>query len=174
MKANDLDTVLVVNDDADQLDLLQELLEHQGYRVLKANNAVRGLELAASKSPDLVVSDVMMPVMNGIELCRRIRQIPDLQRVPVLLVSALRVDSASAVEGFRAGADDYLEVPFEQNRFIAKVERLFERKRDEEAQIMLAKAQSALRESRTELAYIKLALDESTIVAISDNDGRLT
>lgn len=174
MKKRVSDTVLIVNDDTDQLELLQELLERAGYEVLKAENGVRGLELAARTSPDLVVSDVMMPVMNGIELCRRLRQLPATQRVPVMLVSALRVDSESAVEGFRAGADDYLEVPFEKTRFIAKVERLFERKRDEEAQIQLAKAQSALRESRTELAYIKFALDESTIVAIADADGRLS
>lgn len=164
----------MVNDDSDQLDLLEVLLEQAGYEVLKATNGSQGLRIAENDEPDLVVSDVMMPVMNGIELCRRIRELPNLQRVPVLLVSALRVDSESAVEGFRAGADDYLEIPFEQSRFIAKVERLFERKREEEAHIQLIKAHNALRESRTELAYVRFALDEATIVTITDNDGRIT
>ena len=173
MKPNSSDTVLVVNDNIDQLDLLQYILEQADYKVLRAENGAEGLDIATEKSPDLIVSDVMMPVMNGIELCRRIREVPQLHRVPVLLVSALRVDSESAVEGFRAGADDYLEIPFEQSRFTAKVERLFERKRDEEAHIQLIKAQKALHESRTELAYIKFALDESTIVVMTDADGRI-
>jgi two-component system cell cycle sensor histidine kinase/response regulator CckA len=147
VKQNTADTVLVVNDNTDQLDLTQFILEQAGYRVLRAEHGAEGLEIATKKSPDLVVSDVMMPVMDGIEMCRRIRENPDLHRVPVLLLSALRVDSKSAVEGFHAGADDYLEVPFEQTRFIAKIARLFERKRDEEAHIKLIQTQNALRES---------------------------
>ncbi|MBS1795085.1 MAG: PAS domain S-box protein [Acidobacteria bacterium] len=174
MKKTDADTVLVVNDNSDQLDLTQFILEQAGYKVLRAEHGAKGLKIATEKSPDLVVSDVMMPVMNGIEMCRRMREIPHLHRVPVLLVSALRVDSKSAIEGFRAGADDYLEIPFEQARFIAKVERLFERKREEEAHIQLVKAQNALRESRTELAYVRFALDEATIVVITDEKGRIT
>ncbi len=174
MKQTDAHTVLVVNDNSDQLDLTQYILEQAGYKVLRAENGVKGLEIASEKSPDLIISDVIMPVMNGIEMCRQIRAVAHLHRVPVLLLSALRVDSESAVEGFRAGADDYLEVPFEQARFIAKVQRLFERKRDEEAHIQLIKTQNALRESRTELAYIKFALDESTIVVITDAKGRIT
>ncbi len=174
MKRTEADTILVVNDNSDQLDLTQFILEQAGYKVLRAEHGAEGLKVATEKSPDLVVSDVMMPVMNGIEMCRQIREVPHLHRVPVLLVSALRIDSESAVEGFRAGADDYLEVPFEELRFIAKVERLFERKRDEEAHIQLVKTQNALRESRTELAYIRFALDESTIVVITDPEGRIT
>jgi two-component system cell cycle sensor histidine kinase/response regulator CckA len=174
VKQSNADTILVVNDNSDQLDLTQFILEQAGYKVLRAEHGAKGLKIATEKSPDLVVSDVMMPVMNGIEMCRRIREVPHLHRVPVLLVSAMRVDSQSAVEGFRAGADDYLEVPFEETRFIAKVKRLFERKRDEEAHIQLVKTQNALRESRTELAYIRLALDESAIVVITDAEGQLT
>lgn len=174
MKQSNKDTVLVVNDNSNQLDFTQFILERAGYKVLRAEHGAMGLEIAKAQSPDLIVSDVMMPVMNGIDMCRRIRELPNLHRIPVLLMSALRVDSRSAVEGFRAGADDYLEIPFEQTRFIAKVERLFDRKRDEEAHIQLIKTQNALRESRTELASIKFALDESTIVAITDPKGNIT
>ncbi|MEP6903329.1 MAG: PAS domain S-box protein [Actinomycetota bacterium] len=174
MKQIDSETILVVNDNTDQLDLTQFLLEQAGYKVLRAQNGAEGLEIAIRKSPALVVSDVIMPVLNGIEMCRQIREVPHLHTIPVLLVSALRPDSESAVEGFRAGADDYLEVPFEQTRFIAKVERLFERKHDEDALIQLIKTKNALRESQTELAHIKFALDESTIVAITDSNGRIT
>jgi len=174
VKENFANTVLVVNDDSDQLKLTQFILEREGYKVLTAEHGAEGLKVASKTSPDLVVSDVLMPVMDGIEMCRRIREVPDLQRIPVLLLSALRVDSESAVEGFRAGADDYLEIPYEPSRFIAKIERLFKRKRDEDARIQLIKMQNALRESRSELAYIKFALDESAIVSITDSEGQIT
>ena len=71
--------------------------------------------------PDLVISDVSMPRMNGLEFCQAIRTDTELKTVPILLVSALQKDTESVVAGLRAGADDYLEIPFDSARLIAKV-----------------------------------------------------
>jgi diguanylate cyclase (GGDEF)-like protein/PAS domain S-box-containing protein len=125
-------TVLIVDDTPDRLDLMSFLLGKAGYKVLTARDGGEAYNLARREHPLLVVSDVMMPVVDGIELCRRLRSDAELYATPVLLISALRVDDDSAVEGLWAGADDYLEAPYEPVRFIAKVTRLVERARLEE------------------------------------------
>jgi len=126
-------TILVVNDNHDHLDLMRLLLEKAGYRVLTAPDGREGVHLASTLNPDLVISDVNMPVLDGIELCRRLRAQPGTRLLPIMLVSAERVGSINAVEGLRAGADDYLEAPYDPIRMAAKVARLLERKQGEEA-----------------------------------------
>jgi diguanylate cyclase (GGDEF)-like protein/PAS domain S-box-containing protein len=126
-------TVLVVDDTPDRLDLMSYLLSKAGYKVLAAHDGGEAYNIARREHPLLIVSDVMMPFVDGIELCRRLRSDSELYATPVLLVSAMRVDDDSAVEGLKAGADDYLEAPYEPVRFVAKVTRLVERARLEEA-----------------------------------------
>ena len=126
-------TVLAINDEPDHLNLMGMLLKGAGYRVLTAVDGVEGFELAKRERPRLIVSDVAMPRADGIELCRLIRADTELRLVPVLLVSAHRRDAASAIEGLQAGADEYLEAPYEPMRLIAQVARLVERARSEEA-----------------------------------------
>jgi PAS domain S-box-containing protein len=125
--------ILVVNDEPDHLSLMSKLLREAGYSVLTAGDGCEAFDLARRAHPRLIVSDVSMPCVDGIELCRRIRADENLCLVPILLVSAHRLDTASAVEGLRAGADEYLEAPYEPMRLIAQVARLVERSRSEEA-----------------------------------------
>jgi DNA-binding response OmpR family regulator len=122
-------SVLIVNDEPDQLRLMRSLLNKAGYAVLTAEDGVEGLTLARDRRPDLVISDVTMPRMNGLDFCRQLRADTELKSVPILLVSALQKDTENVVAGLRAGADDYLEVPFDSTRLIAKVSRLLERSR---------------------------------------------
>jgi PAS domain S-box-containing protein len=125
------EVVLIVNDLAEQLDLMSTLLQQSGYHIITAVHGREGYEVALAQRPDLIISDVMMPRMDGIEMCHLIRAHPDLCRIPVLLVSAIRKDNASVVEGLQAGADDYLEVPYDPMRLIAKVAHLIERRHAE-------------------------------------------
>ncbi|MDQ3819185.1 MAG: response regulator [Acidobacteriota bacterium] len=125
-------TVLVVNDTPDQLELLCHLLGQAGYRVFAARDGLEGFEAAKETRPDLVISDVLMPRMDGIEMCRRLRADQDLKNIPILLVSALRKDTESVLEGLQAGADDYLEAPYEPMHLVAKAARLLERAAVEE------------------------------------------
>src|SRR5438067_5571470 len=124
-------TVLIVNDNQVQLDLLRDLLEAEAYKIFVADNAERALEIASAVRLDIVISDVVMPGMNGMELCRRLKRDSRTAPIPVLLISAIRKEDAALLEGFAAGADDYLEIPFRHEELLVKVARLIERHRVE-------------------------------------------
>lgn len=126
-------TILIVNDNPDHLSLTAVLLEKAGYHVLTARDGREGFDLAVARRPDLVISDVNMPRIDGIELCRLLRAERGMRLLPILLISAERVGSTNAVAGLRAGADDYIEAPYDPIRLIGKVVRLLERKQGEEA-----------------------------------------
>ncbi len=148
-------SVLIVNDEPDQLTLMGNLLRKAGYSILTAGDGLDGLTIARQKRPDLVISDVTMPRMNGLEFCREIRADSELRTVPILLVTALQKDTESAVAGLQAGADDYLEFPFDSARLVAKVSRLLER-------------------SRLEASYRDLVEQASDIIFTQDLAGKLT
>src|SRR5688500_742151 len=148
-------SVLIVNDDPDQLRLMSSLLGKAGYAVVTAVDGLDGLNLARRERPDLVISDVTMPRMDGLEFCREMRADTELKTVPILLVTALQKDTDSAVAGLRAGADDYLEIPFDSARLVAKVSRLLER-------------------SRLEASYRDVVEHATDMIFTQDLAGRLT
>jgi PAS domain S-box-containing protein len=148
-------SVLIVNDLPEQLMLMGGLLRKAGYCVLTAEDGLEAFNLAKQEQPDLVISDVCMPGVNGLEFCRLLRADNQFRSVPILLVSALQNDTASVVEGLRAGADDYLEIPFDAPRLVAKVARLLER-------------------SRLEANYRDLVEQASDVIFTQDLSGRLT
>ncbi len=123
--------VLIVNDDQKVLALLSELLEYEGYEIARASNGGNALEVAQTFVPDVVISDVVMPILNGIELCRHLKADPQTAPIPVLLISGQRNEPDDTMEGLTAGADDYLAVPFRNEEFLVKVARLAERRRVE-------------------------------------------
>ncbi|MEP6741820.1 MAG: PAS domain S-box protein [bacterium] len=148
-------SVLIVNDLPDQLILMERLLRKAGYHVLTAGDGLEALDLAKQEQPDLVISDVCMPRVNGLEFCRLLRADNQLRSVPILLLSAQEKGTASVVEGLRAGADDYLEIPFDATRLVAKVARLLER-------------------SQLEANYRDLVEQASDSIFTQDLAGRLT
>jgi PAS domain S-box-containing protein len=123
--------VLIVDDDQKLRMLLTELIENEGYEVACASDGDSALEIVSSFEPDVVISDVVMPVLDGIELCRRIKQEPRTADIPVLLISGLRKSVEDSIEGLTAGADDYLDIPFRNEELLVKVARLAERRRVE-------------------------------------------
>jgi PAS domain S-box-containing protein len=131
-------TILCVDDTPDKLELAATILRKAGYQVATAFNGRTALDIARQEIPDLILSDVSMPVMDGIELCRAVRDDEKLRTIPIMLITAFLKDAESMAEGLRAGADDYLEAPYEPQRLIAKVARLIERKRAEEPLARLA------------------------------------
>jgi two-component system cell cycle sensor histidine kinase/response regulator CckA len=124
-------TVLIVNDAPDQLALLAAVLGKAGYRTLTASDGEEAYALAAREHPALIVSDVMMPRADGVELTRRLRADARLRSVPIILASAHVKDTESVVAALAAGADEYLEMPFDPLRLAALVARLLERARVE-------------------------------------------
>lgn len=149
------ESILIVNDLPDQLKLMERLLGKAGYSVLTAEDGLEGFSIAKQAKPDLVISDVCMPGMNGLEFCRLLRSDNDLRLVPILLLSALQNDTESVVEGLRAGADEYLAVPFDASQLVAKVARLLER-------------------SRLETTYRDLVEQATDMIFTQDLSGRLT
>src|SRR5215475_10490009 len=123
--------VLVVNDHRAALELIIDLLEPQGYKINPATSAQEALEITAVVRADVVITDVVMPGMDGIELCRRLKADRETSETPVLLVSAIRKTDADLAEGFSAGADEYIEIPFRHEELLIKVARLAERHRVE-------------------------------------------
>jgi PAS domain S-box-containing protein len=124
-------TVLIVNDEPKVLELLTVLLEREGYKVVCADSGRRALELAHSLEPDIVISDVVMPEMDGLEFCRRLKQDTRTAFVPILLASAVQTGKRSSLNALTAGADDFLEMPFRRQELLVKVARLTERHRIE-------------------------------------------
>ena len=99
---NEDNSVLIVNDAPEQLGLMERLLVKAGYSVFTAEDGVQGLNLAKKNKPDLVISDVSMPHMNGLEFCERLRSDSELKSVPILLVSALQKGTESIVARLKA------------------------------------------------------------------------
>lgn len=115
--------VLVVDDDAPSVKMIAFLLSDAGYTVSTADNGVAALELVDKEHPDLVILDVMMPHMDGHEVCRRIRA--KLQ-VPIIFLSA-KGETTDRVQGLELGADDYLPKPFEPAELLARVRAVLRR-----------------------------------------------
>jgi CheY-like chemotaxis protein len=111
-------TILIVDDEEPVRDFLAMLLEDSGHRTLKAIHGAQALELAAKERPDLVIADIMMPVMNGSELCRRLKAGADTRALPVILMSSAGPQSADG-----AGADAFIAKPFVLEEMEALVRR---------------------------------------------------
>jgi PAS domain S-box-containing protein len=113
-------TILVVDDEQPILEALRELLAMQGYNLAFASDGFEALEAAAKLLPDLILLDVMMPDLDGFEVCRRLRADPRLAQVPVVMLTALN-DGDSRLRGIEAGADEFLSKPFDPAELLARV-----------------------------------------------------
>ena len=119
--------ILLVDDEEDILEFLSYNLMKDGFEILTANNGAKGLALAKKHKPDLVILDVMMPEMDGIDVCQRIRELPELDETLVLFLSA-RAEDYSELAGFSAGADDYITKPIKPKLLISRVNAILRRK----------------------------------------------
>ncbi len=117
--------ILVVDDEVGALTLIGIMLERGGFEVLKAQDAYTALDMLKNEIPDLIVLDVMMPGMDGIELCRHIRAMPSTSHIPVLILSA-RGDAESVEQGMQAGANDYLSKPILHHDLITKIREILQ------------------------------------------------
>lgn len=115
-------TVLTIDDEPDIVELVQSLLEREGYRVLAAHNAAQALEILAQERPDLILCDVLMSGMGGFRLLRHLKANPQTADIPVILVSALS-GTTTISDGWYAGADMYLTKPFKTAEILSVVRR---------------------------------------------------
>jgi DNA-binding response OmpR family regulator len=119
------ETILIVEDEPALQETLAYNLIRQGYQVESAENGQKGLELARNNKPDLVILDVMLPILDGFDVCRILRQ---ESNVPILILTA-RDEEIDRVIGLELGADDYLTKPFSMREFLARVKALLRRVR---------------------------------------------
>lgn len=158
MPAESPASILLVDDEEDLLDLLEYALAREGYIVFTAADGVEGLRIAQAERPDLIVLDIMMPRMDGIELCRRLREDAHLRLTPVLMLTA-KSDERDEIEGLEAGADDYLPKPTSPNLLVSRVRALLRRSE---------RTESAL---TNQLRVHDLLIDRDRYVVSRERDG---
>lgn len=132
MKKKDI-KILLVDDEPDILEILEYNLSQEGYQIVTASNGKEAVAKAKKELPHLIILDVMMPEMDGIEACEHIRKIPELQQTIITFLTA-RSEDYSQVAGFDAGADDYIAKPIKPKVLVSKIKALLRRFKEEEAQ----------------------------------------
>ena len=128
-------TVLVAEDDTEIRTALERILKYEGYAPVTVNDGAAALEAIDEHEPDLIVLDVMMPYVDGLTVCRRLRERRD--RTPVLMLTA-RHEVSDRVAGLDAGADDYLPKPFDLEELLARIRALLRRVLPDEAEVLSA------------------------------------
>ncbi len=130
--------ILIVEDEKDILDLIRMYLERESYRTLTTTSGCEALKLARAEHPHLMILDLMLPEMDGFEVCRNIRADPTISGTPIIMVTA-KAEHADTVVGLELGADDYVTKPFQPRELVARVKALLRRiERAEEGQPSVA------------------------------------
>lgn len=123
--------ILVIDDHLETVELIEMTLRRHGYEVIGVQTGAMGIEKAEAEQPDLILLDIMMPDMDGLTVCRRIRKDEELKRIPVIMFTA-KTQAEEKLMGFEAGADDYLTKPTRPEELIARVELILARQEGEE------------------------------------------
>lgn len=137
--------ILIVDDDVDSLRLIAMMLQRHGYEVGQANSGNQALSKAEAEKPNLIILDVMMPDMNGLEVCRRLRANPNTNKIPIIMFTAKTLID-DKVKGFEAGADDYLTKPTHPAELASRVKAILARSAAKQAEAAGGAAVPSLRQ----------------------------
>jgi DNA-binding response OmpR family regulator len=170
--------ILIIEDDPTSLRLIEYALKQRGYQVLTTINGLEGIITAQKEEPDLIILDIMLPGIDGFEVCRRIHSGSQTARIPILIISA-KTQKEDINAGFRAGADDYLPKPASPTEIINRVESLLSRKISGQARIVSFINSSKIPGMTMVMVNIAAALAEQdkqvTLVDASNNHkGRIS
>lgn len=127
-------TILVVDDEKDLLDLIEYNLKKEGFDVLKAENGEEGIKTAKEHKPDLVLMDIMMPKMDGMEAVEKMRADDELKSIPIIFLTA-RSDEKTEVEGLNKGGDDYITKPISTTKLISRIKAVMRRFEETEEEV---------------------------------------
>lgn len=119
--------ILCIEDEVDIQEIIAYNLEKSGYKVTLAGDGIKGLELAQTQLPDLVLLDIMLPCLNGTQVCERLKADTKTQSIPIIMLSA-RSEEVDVVRGLSSGADDYITKPFSQAELLARINVALRRK----------------------------------------------
>ena len=120
--------ILIVDDELDILEFLSYNLEKEGYAVFTANNGIQAIAVAKKELPDLIILDVMMPELDGVETCRQLRKMPQFANTLIIFLTA-RNEEYAEIAGFDVGADDYITKPIRPRVLLARIKALWKRKK---------------------------------------------
>jgi len=118
--------ILIVEDEQDILQLVKLYVEKEGFRTVSAKTGTEALHLVEQEKPDLVVLDLMLPEIDGLEVCKRLRSSPETARLPIIMLTA-KAEESDTVVGLELGADDYVTKPFSPKTLVARIKALFRR-----------------------------------------------
>jgi len=150
--------ILVVDDEHDIVDLIAYNLTKEGYQVYQAHNGREGIEMAKQVNPDLIILDVMMPEMDGIEACRLMRSMPEFKHTFMVFLTA-RSEEYSEIAGFNVGADDYIAKPIKPRALMSRINAIL-RRNTTEAEIS----------SGDKLEIMDLVIDRDSFLVYRDAD----
>ncbi len=119
--------ILIVEDERDILQLVRMYLEKEGFRALTASTGSEGLRLAKTEKPDLLILDLMLPEMDGLEVCKRLRSAPETAMLPIIMLTA-KAEESDTVIGLELGADDYVTKPFSMRELLARIKAVLRRR----------------------------------------------
>jgi len=154
--------ILIVEDERDILQLVKLYLEKEGYRTVTATTGTEGLSSDKQDKPDLIVLDLMLPEIDGLEVCKRLRSAPETAMLPIIMLTA-KAEESDQVIGLELGADDYVTKPFSPKALVARVKALFRR------------LDRSRHDNQTVYQYGKLAMDLSRHeVTVQGKDVPLT
>ena len=122
--------VLIIEDETDLAKLLEFHLQHHGFETVAVHDGMAGLNEAMQRTPDLIILDLMLPKIHGLEVCRLLRSSPGTRQIPILVLSAMHA-TATKIRGLDMGADDYMTKPFEFAELISRVNALLRRRQGE-------------------------------------------
>ena len=116
--------ILIIDDDRVTLTMLEMILSRHGYQVLSAKDGAEGLEVASKEKPDVVISDMLIPKIHGLDICNKIKQNPQLKDTKIILMTAVYKGAAFQFEAKESGADHFIEKPIDTNELLDKLEKL--------------------------------------------------
>jgi two-component system phosphate regulon response regulator PhoB len=170
------DTVLVVEDETDVVDLVRYNLKRAGFKVLVANTGDAGLKAVRANRPDVVVLDLMLPGMTGIEVCKALKQDKETAHIPVVMLTA-KDEEKDRVKGLETGADDYIGKPFSPRELVLRVQAVLRRLRTATTSALVELDGIVLDKSNLQAKVDGDRLDLTTtefklLIALIDNRGR--
>jgi two-component system response regulator VanR len=161
--------ILIVEDSPTQTKFLRLILEKKGYIVDSATNGVKALECIRHKKPNLIITDIIMPEMDGFALCKALKSAPDLKQIPVMLLTSLS-DPQDVIKGLQAGADNFLTKPYEDDFLILRIQHIFANQElrknwnsNSEIEIMFAEQKYFINSDRMQIVDLLLSTYENAV-----------
>jgi len=119
-------SILIVEDSPETLELLRRIVENEGYITIVANDGEKGYKYALKHKPDLIILDRLLPYMDGLTICKKLKENPETKNIPIIFLSILDTEK-DIIEGLKCGADDYMKKPFSPNELLARIETIINR-----------------------------------------------